>query len=227
MKTILIDTHVHTGEVSSCGMVPAKNMIEYYKRAGYDGVIITDHYYDGYFESLSCKLWDDKVDCYLSGYRAALEEGSRVGLKVFLGMEIRFQEGPEDYLVYGIDEEYLRKNPKLYQHTLESYRESIKGSDILIFQAHPFRKGLKVADPKLLDGVEIMNGNPRHDSHNDLAFDFALKHGLMMIAGSDAHRPEDVGRGGIRICSGISSSIELASWMKKNSSLDLYIPELI
>jgi predicted metal-dependent phosphoesterase TrpH len=200
-------------------------MVDYYKKAGYDGIIITDHYFDGYFESLSCSRWDDKVDCYLSGYKAAVEEGERVGLRVYLGMEIRFEEGPEDYLVYGIDEEYIRENPELYRHTLESYRESIKGTDILIFQAHPYRKGLKVADPTLLDGIEIMNGNPRHDSHNDLALAFAEKHGLMMTAGSDAHQLEDVGRGGIMICDCVSSSKELARWLRENDRYDLYIPE--
>ena len=44
---MLLDTHVHTCQVSPCGKVPAKEMIELYKEAGYGGVIITDHYYKG------------------------------------------------------------------------------------------------------------------------------------------------------------------------------------
>ena len=224
MNTILIDTHVHTSEVSSCGKVSAKDMVNYYKKAGYDGVIITDHYYDGFFERLSCDRWADKADCYLSGYRAALEEGNKIGLKVYLGMELRFEGSLEDYLIYGIDEEYIIENPELYKHSLESFKESIKGTDIFIVQAHPFRKGLKVADPALLDGVEVMNGNPRHDSHNDLAFSFASKHGLMMTAGSDAHQPEDVGCCGIRVSKNISTSKELAQLMRESNSYELYIP---
>ena len=44
---MLLDTHVHTSQVSPCGKVPAEEMIELYKEAGYGGVIITDHYYKG------------------------------------------------------------------------------------------------------------------------------------------------------------------------------------
>lgn len=36
-------------------------------------------------------------------------------------------------------------------------------------QAHPFRNGLKIVDPKHLDGIETYNGNPRHDSRNEIA----------------------------------------------------------
>lgn len=224
MNTILIDTHVHTSEVSSCGRVTAKDMVNYYKKAGYDGIIITDHYFDGYFESLPYDRWADKIDCFLSGYRAALEAGNQLGLKVLLGMELRFEGSLDDYLIYGIDEKYLIENPELYKHSLESFRESIEGTGILIFQAHPFRSWVKVADPALLDGVEVMNGNPRHESHNDLAFSFASKHGLMMSAGSDAHQPEDVGICGIKIYEGISTSKELAQWMRENNPFELYIP---
>jgi predicted metal-dependent phosphoesterase TrpH len=48
-----------------------------------------------------------------------------------------------------------------------------------------------------LDGVEVFNGNPRADSQNGLALSYAKEHGLLQNSGSDAHRPEDVGRGGL------------------------------
>ena len=133
----LLDTHVHTSEVSSCGKVEAAQMVRYYKEAGYNGIIITDHYYKEYFESMLEGSWEEKTDIYLSGYRAALDEGKRIGVDVFPGMEIRFHDSPDDYLIFGIDEEYLLNNPKLYNHTLKSYRDSIKGQDILIFRLIP------------------------------------------------------------------------------------------
>jgi bifunctional N-acetylglucosamine-1-phosphate-uridyltransferase/glucosamine-1-phosphate-acetyltransferase GlmU-like protein len=49
----------------------------------------------------------------------------------------------------------------------------------------------------LLDGVEVLNLNPRHDSHNDLALAYAEEHHLLMTAGSDCHRPGDEGTTGI------------------------------
>lgn len=222
-QSFLIDTHVHTSEVSPCGKVSAEEMVRYYKDAGYQGIIITDHYYDGYFELLGDQPWEAKVQKFLSGYRAALEEGERIGLHVMLGMELRFHESVEDYLVYGIDEDFLVENPELYKHTLESFKKLIDNHNILIFQAHPFRVGLKPADPDLLHGVEVFNGNPRHDSHNDLAYEFAAKNGLLMIAGSDAHQPQDVGRVGICLPHPICSASELVEYYREFKQVEIVI----
>ena len=78
-----------------------------------------------------------------------------------------------------------------------TFRKLATEHSILIFQAHPFRPGLTREDPQYLDGVEVLNGNPRHDSHNDLAANFAEVNHLYISAGSDCHRLEDVGRSGI------------------------------
>lgn len=208
----LFDSHVHTSEVSFCGKVPAMEMVRRYKKAGYEGIIITDHYYGGYFDSLSGLPWEQKVESFLSGYKIALKEGSRIGLKVLLGMEITFFNSPEDYLVYGLDEEYLIGNPKLYDHTLDSFKSYIEGTGALIFQAHPFRRGLTPAPYDLLDGVEIYNGNPRHNSNNDSAYAYAKDNNLKMIAGSDGHQIEDVGKAGILIPKEIDSMDKFIEW---------------
>lgn len=70
---------------------------------------------------------------------------------------------------------------------------------MVIIQAHPCRVGMSLANPSLLDGVEVYNGNKRHDSHNSLAREFAKKHGLKMTSGSDTHQIEDLARGGIML----------------------------
>ena len=144
---------------------------------------------------------------------------------MFPGMEIRFHDSPDDYLIFGIDEEYLLNNPKLYNHTLKSYRDSIKGQDILIFQAHPFRPACLPAEPGLLDGVEVFNGNPRHNSGNDMAYAFAEEYGLLMISGSDSHRVEDVGRGGIILQRPVKSIHDLVSMLKNREPMELIIAE--
>ena len=48
------------------------------------------------------------------------------------------------------------------------------------------------ADPECLHGIEIFNGNPRHDSHNDLARALAEQAGLPGTAGSDFHQVQDL-----------------------------------
>ena len=44
-KQFKLDIHVHTSETSSCGQVSAQEAVRLYEQAGYDGIIITDHYH--------------------------------------------------------------------------------------------------------------------------------------------------------------------------------------
>ena len=192
-----IDTHIHTSETSFCGNISAKDVVRNHKEAGYDGIIITDHYYDHFFERLGDMDWNEKIDHYRKGFHIAKEEGDRLGLKVFFGMELRFQENNNDYLVYGITEEYLRQQPKLYRYTLKEFRKVTEKENFFLVQAHPYRPGLIPMPAELLDAVEGYNGNARHNSRNDLAMAYAKEHGLPVTSGSDYHELEDLGRGGM------------------------------
>jgi len=168
-----------------------------------------------------------KIEDYLKGYKKALKEGASIGLNVLLGMEIRFNDNPNDYLVYGIDEEFLRDNPELYNLTLGEFRNFISNAsymsnkNILIFQAHPYRQGQTIEEPELLDGIEAYNGNPRHNSQNDLAYNFAIENQLRMISGSDFHQVVDLARGGIIIKDSIANIKELVKILKENDIIDL------
>jgi predicted metal-dependent phosphoesterase TrpH len=210
----LLDTHVHTDEVSPCGKVPARKLVNLYKEAGYDGIVITDHYYRGFFEKMPGWDWSRKIDAFLAGYREALDQGGKVGLDVFLGAELRFTEHENDYLVYGIDPDFLLTHPCLYDLGLKGFRELIRNRDILLYQAHPYRVGLAPAEPALLDGVEVFNGNPRHDSQNPLALQFARENGLKMLSGSDFHQVEDLAGGGIVLKERITSVAELVKFLQ-------------
>ena len=66
------ETHFHTMEVSSCGRVPAAEGVRRYHAAGYDGIVVTDHYTEGFFGDMPADTsWRDKLDRYLTGWRAA------------------------------------------------------------------------------------------------------------------------------------------------------------
>ena len=81
---------------------------------------------------------------------------------------------------------YLKRTAKFFRN-----------NGCIIIQAHPFRPYIYRANPKYLDGVEIFNGNPRHNSSNDIAEMWAKKYDLMVTSGSDYHEIEDLGSGGI------------------------------
>ncbi len=192
-----IDTHVHTADVSPCGVVPARELVNMYKESGYDVVIITDHYGNYFFDNHEKLTWNDKIDKLLVGYNRAKEEGKKVGLFVLLGIEINFVWSVNDYLVYGLDENFLKENKNLHKLELRKVQELIKQQGAVIYQAHPFRPGMAVVEPGILDGIEVYNGNARHNSRNKLAYRYAEENGLKMLSGSDFHQEEDLARGGI------------------------------
>ena len=193
------ETHCHTAEVSGCASVPAAEVIRHYKEAGYRGVNISDHYDPGFFQRRTAGLptFRDQADAWLKGYRTAKAEGDASGLSVFLGMELRTEENSNDYLLFGVTEEFVYDNPRLYEWKMADVCKLTKAYGILIFQAHPYRAGL-VFTPEVLDGVEAYNMNPRHNSHNDLAVKSAEQYGLRRSSGSDYHQLEDLALGGIR-----------------------------
>lgn len=221
MKLYKYDMHVHTAEVSICGMVPASQVVYLYKEAGYHGIVITDHYIDEYFYGLGHKSWKDKIDEFLKGYRNALSEGEKSGLKIIPGIEIRFTENNNDYLIYGIDEAFLRHNKELYKLGLEKFRKLIRGENILIYQAHPFRSWVNPANPVLLDGVEVFNGNLRQVNNNHQALSFAVANNLKMASGSDFHQVEDLAMGGVIFPDEICTPVQLFKALKNDRAVGL------
>lgn len=221
MITYKLDTHVHTSQTSPCGKVDAKELVHLYKEAGYDGLVITDHYYRAYFENLDQSNWEDKIKQYLQGYHNALAEGKRLGLTILLGMEIRFDENENDYLVYGLDEDFLYKNKQLYTLNLQTFYKLIQNTSIRIYQAHPFRPRMIPADPHCLHGIEIYNGNPRHNSNNQKAYDYAQQNQLQMISGSDFHQVQDIARGGIVLPEAPTTCKEFAQILKEDKIIGL------
>ncbi|HHT73683.1 MAG TPA: PHP domain-containing protein [Firmicutes bacterium] len=212
----LYDCHVHTAETSWCGVLSAEDMVRRYAQAGYTGIVITDHYIREYFESLPERTWEDKVARYLEGYNGALAAGKKYGLTVLLGIELRFFNRIEDYLVYGLTPEFLREHPRLYDYTVETFIDFSRAHRLLIAQAHPFRPGQGPAPGACLDGMEVFNGNPRQTNNNHLALEYAKRHNLIQIAGSDAHQSTDVGVAGVYLDRPVSTSVEFAEYLREN-----------
>jgi hypothetical protein len=194
-----IELHAHSSESSRCGSIGAAELVKIYKEAGYSALVLTDHYYARFFDKISDLSWEKQLEKYLKGYKKAKNIADKLDFKIFLGIEIKFDNDPNEYLVYGLKEEFLLNHPNLHHLDLESFKTIVERleEDILIFQAHPYRSSMAPADIKLLDGLEVYNGNPRHNSQNDKAFTYAEKHDLKMISGSDFHEYEDLALGGI------------------------------
>lgn len=204
-----IEMHMHTSEVSPCAKVEAAVGVKEYANAGYDGVVITDHFNDYVLEGFQ-GTEREKVEHYLSGYQLAKEEGEKLGIKVFFGIETCLLGGRNDYLIYGITPEFLFENPRLYESTLEQLYEIVTKAGGIVVQAHPYRGYCNISEATYLHGVEVYNGNPRHDSKNHLAYEFAKNHdGMLMTSGSDYHQLEDLAVSGMIFQDKISNEVEL------------------
>jgi len=207
---ILTESHLHTSLGSYCGMVDPYEIPLLYKNAGYEAIIVTDHYF-------AYGTHVNSIDEWLEGYRIVYEEGKAIGIKVFLGMELSLNDLYADFLVYGFDVAFLRKNRRINELELSEVYELLDSYGFIIYQAHPFREGMTVCDAKAVHGLEVQNGNPRHESNNEMALDYAQRHSLLKISGSDFHRYEDLGRGGIYIDKGIETEKELAQFLRSRS----------
>lgn len=220
---LLTETHLHTKEISMCAVVFAKEIPALYKEAGYGVIIVTDHYNKWTLEVLSLDR-NEQISKWLEGYRTVKSVGEEIGLKVFLGMELALVGAPEDYLIYGIDEDFLYQYPSLVDLNLQEVYEIAEKEGLLIYQAHPFREYLKPAPLQFIKGVEVYNGNPRHNSHNDKAVDYAEKNSLLKLSGSDFHQIEDLGQGGIYLPENINDNKQLISYLK-NNKVELFVGE--
>ena len=192
-----IELHAHTSEVSPCSGISAADIISGYYNAGYDAVVITDHFNFYVLEGFNINNETDRVKRYMLGYELARKAAAKYGMKAILGVEVclRHEKGG-DLLLYGIRPETLCAHPYLYDYSMQQLRDICDKEDILLFKAHPFR-GVCDVDVTKLDGAEVYNGCPRHDSRNDLALSWAKEHNLIFSSGGDCHLPEDIGRAGI------------------------------
>ena len=212
---MIIELHAHTKEKSSCGQVAVCDMIDIYREKGYDAVVITNHlnpWTIGIKEAEND--WEGFIDSFLEPVDIGREYAEKYGMKIFFGCEIRFSENDNDYLVYGITAEYLKKNPDILEWGIGKFFEESKTEGFLVYQAHPFRDGMTVTRTKYLHGIEVNNGHPGQNSRNDIARLWADMHGLSMISGSDFHEVGHEARGGIITFRDINDEKELCEILK-------------
>lgn len=219
------ELHLHTSETSHCGHVPAADQVKTYHDLGYAGICVTDHLHNtqiGHFHV--AHDWHAIVDRYLAGYRAAKAAGDAIGLDVIFGVELRFPENDSDYLIYGIDEQWLYDHPWITDMDHQSFFDRFH-DEVLIIHAHPYRYN-DVVYYDCVHGLEIVNCNPRHDSRNALALALAEAHpSLYRTVGSDAHQIGDEGRAAILVEARIPDSHCLKDVITSGSYRNWCCPE--
>ena len=209
-----IDLHVHSEEISACGKLSVEEIVDIYAGAGYDGIVLTNHFNTETADRLETDEKNDFEEIYFATYEKAFRYGKEKGLLVFNGYEIRFDGSSNDYLVYGMDRKAAKDYRRLFQMQAEEFGAFARENGFLFYQAHPFRKGMKIVDPACLFGVEVKNTHPRHDSRNDIAMLWAEKFSLHKIGGSDCHQKQDAAGSGIITERDVKNMDELVAVLK-------------
>ncbi len=183
------ETHMHTSESSQCGKSSGADMAWAYAKAGYSGIIVTDHFFNGNSAAPVDAPWAERVAVLCAGYESAAQAGRELGLAVFLGWEYCYR-GTE-FLTYGLDADFLCDHPDLLDWDVTTYLDRARQAGAFISQAHPFRQMSHLEHIRLyhrhVDAMEIVNFNV--DAGCDhLARTFVEANDqLAFTAGSDRH----------------------------------------
>lgn len=180
---MLLDLHIHTRRYSGCSTIDPVLLLKQAKKAGLDGIAITEH---------GIRWKDEEID--------ALRRKSRIDdMPVFPGQEVacywkqfRFQG---EFLVFGYPGSLGSSR------SVEEVIRMVHDEGGVVVAAHPFRRampegtfygaGMGVYDYPI-DGLEVL-----HPSYDDegraLAREAMQKLGIAGIGSSDAHELRDVG----------------------------------
>ncbi len=185
------ELHCHTSLVSKCGKKTPEEQVEFYKKAGFSGLVITEHFFSG-----SCLIdkrlpWKERIDGFMQSYVNAKKHGKKIGIDVFFGFEVTYSG--TDFLFYGLDKKWLYSHPFCDKYSASEFAQLAHEAGALVTQAHPFREAKYIEMirllPRHIDAVETINAN-RTDFENKMADLYAENYELLKVAGSDNHSGE-------------------------------------
>ena len=224
----LYETHIHTREGSACGVSKGREYIQRYLDMGYTGIIVTDHFFRGNCRADRNHPWKKWVQEFCRGYEVARDEGIRRGLDVFFGWEETVDGN--DYLVYGLDKEWLFEHPEAAEWTRKKQFTEVGRNGGCVVLAHPFRfvNSLKrfPASSEYVDAIEAANAG--NDQISDaIALAYARELDVPVTAGSDIHYAGDIAPEtvlGVYLSKKMETVKDYAAAVRNNTISGLRIP---
>ena len=67
-REYLYETHLHTYPVSKCAKVGVREVVEFYKEKGYEGIFITNHFIDGNINVDRALPYEERIQFFFSDY---------------------------------------------------------------------------------------------------------------------------------------------------------------
>ena len=176
---ILADLHLHTSWSHDC-TVDVHDLLDHAEAQGLGAIAVTDHNVFG-------------------GALEAVELARERDLIVIPGEEVK-TDGQGEVIGLFLSEEIPRGLS--FADTVAA----IKAQGGLVYLPHPFDRLHSIPDAATLrrhladiDVFEVYNARLLFEGYNDEALRFARKYNLTMGAGSDAHVPQGLATGGLRM----------------------------
>ena len=211
------ETHLHSSPASKCGSYSVRDNLEFYKKMGYDGIFLTNHFINANIGCDRTLPYEEQVEFFFKD----IEEGERiadeVGIKFFWGVETSCLG--TDFLVYGLSKEWYLEHPEIVSVPAKEMLTIMAEAGALLIHAHPFREASYIDHIRLfpyhVHAIEVDNcGNK--DFQNDMAKMYADCYGIHCAAGTDNHIAGDVPRlAGVEFDDPIESIEDFIERMKR------------
>ena len=203
-NNMLIDLHNHTSKYSDDSLLHPEHLIEEAKKAGLDGIAVTEHDF----------FWDPDE---LVGL------GKKMDFLVIPGVEINTDEG--HLLVFGLDHYVFG------MHKTWFLKDLVDKSGGAMLAAHPYRRRFrpefknteeyermlqKASTNSMLaivEGAEVNNGRGS-EQENAFATELCRRLNLKGVATSDSHQTHDIAKNGTRFERRISGLEDLITELK-------------
>ena len=201
---MLIDLHNHTSKYSDDSLLAPEHLIEVAKKAGLDGIAVTEHDF----------FWD---------HDELVDIGKRMDFLVIPGVEINTDEG--HLLVFGLDHYVFG------MHKTWFLKDLVDKSGGAMLAAHPYRRRFrpefknaeeyermlqKASTNSMLaivEGAEVNNGRGS-EQENAFATELCRRLNLKGVATSDSHQTHDIAKNGTRFELRISGLEDLITELK-------------
>lgn len=217
-KTFKYETHMHTREASGCASASGAQMVRAHINAGYSGMVVTDHFFNGNSAVPRGLSWETQVELFCKGYDNAVEQAKGTGFHVFFGWEYTYFG--TDFLTYGLDRDFLLDNPDMLSWSIEEYFDRVHEHGGFLIHAHPFREASYIDTirlfPEYVDAVEVINKGHIDPEFDRKALEYAKEHSLIQTAGTDSHHIDSLYGAGMEFSYEIKSIEDLIQAIKGN-----------
>lgn len=211
-----VETHLHVVPIGTCPIETPRDTARLYKNAGYDVLIVTNHFQKKTINDMRSE-GKDPIAEYVNAYREVKKYGEKVGLEVWFGVEVALETTGcnAEFLLYGVDEDFILSNPDMINYTQAELYKKVQEAGAIMVQAHPYRSNTALCDLEYMDGIEAFNLHPNHTQPYPEFVSMARASGKIITSGSDFHFRGGEALGGVIVGDEVKNINDFVNALKK------------